>query len=784
MRASGHEGRSCAVARASTAIALAAVGVALLVASSAAAFTPRTEVDLSEPSDALVNVLGLDTCLLSDLEVTLDDPPDKSYAAGDHAIQWTTETTVSDTDAGLWVHPKGGSWQEIDEKIADDGSYTWDTTNISDGEAWMYTWVRDKITDCYQYDWNNHSFIVDNTPPKLLAFVEPTSSTVWTGSQDILWDREELTPDVAKIEISADGGDTWSTLVSSTSDDKAYTWDTTAHADGTAYKLRLTLTDKTDHVASVTSGTFALDHTDPVSDLTAPAEGAVVGGTVDVAWSTDDVHPAVVKVQRSDDGGDTWTTVESTISDDGDYAWNVSGLADGSWTLGLVPTDVAGNVGLRELVNVTIDNTLPEVHPEHPTGGVYTDTVPLRWSTDDAHSDRVQLSHRRQGTSTWTTIVASTPDDGAYNWSVGEELDGKYEVRIEGKDLAGNRAGNTTAYFAIDNTPPDVEVTGPDGVEPLGTIPITWETDDAHPDRVTVRIHPVGGAWTTIAENVTDDGLLRFDARSLPVGEYQAQVVARDVVDHVGRGLSDTFILSDPDADGGGSSGGDGGADDDGTLDDGTDGDGPEGSGDSSGSDGAPGGQIRFFEVVSPEEAENGTTVRPPDAGLPEVRFRVRDAHGNVTLRISSMTETGLSSAGATPIPDDVQVLRRFDIELVDTAGEPLPDERIAEVGVSISLSEAEVPGEGEPTWLHWHGSAWEELAVLERPDPASGTITYEGTTDGMSPYVFGFRTTGDVATAGGGPPVVALGLLHLLGIVAAVAVACVVLWSESVGRR
>lgn len=778
MRASGQTGRPRRHQRAPQATTLAAVGVVLLVASSAAAFTPRTEVDLSEPSDALVNVLGLDTCLLSDLNVTLDDPPDKSYAAGDHAIQWTTETTVSDTDAGLWVHPKGGSWQEIDEKIADDGSYTWDTANVSDGEAWMYTWVRDKVTDCYQYDWNNHSFIVDNTPPELLAFVEPTSSTVWTGSQDILWDREELTPDVAKIEVSADGGTTWSTLVSGTSDDKMYTWDTTAHADGTTYKLRLTLTDRTDHVASVTSSTFALDHTAPVSDLSAPAEGDVVGGTVDVAWTTDDVHPAVVEAQRSDDGGDTWSTVASTIDDDGSYTWNASALADGNWSLGLVPTDLAGNTGVREVVNVTVDNTLPEVHPEDPSGGVYADTVPLVWSTDDVHPDSVHLSHRRRGTSTWTTIVASTPDDGAYNWSVGDLPDDSYEVRIEGTDLAGNRAGNTTATFAIDNTAPDVDVTGPDGVEQLGTIPITWKTDDAHPDRVTVRIQPVGGAWTTVAENMTDDGLLRFDARSLPVGEYQVQVVARDVVDHVGRGLSDTFVLSDPDA---GTSGGTtGGGGTDGTG--GTAGNGTTGDGDGSG--GSPSGDMRFFEVVSAEEAENGTTVRPPDAGLPEVRFRVRDADGNVTVRISSMTEAGLSSAGATPMPDDLEVLGRFDIELVDAAGQPVPDERIAEVGVSLRFSEAEVPDDGEPTWLHWDGTAWEDLVVRERPDPANGTVAYEGTTDGMSPYVFGFRTAGDGGAAGGGPPVIAFGLVHLLVIVAAIGVAGVVIWSASVERR
>ncbi|MBI4452708.1 hypothetical protein HY637_04720, partial [Candidatus Woesearchaeota archaeon] len=94
------------------------------------------------------------------------------------------------------------------------------------------------------------------------------------------------------------------------------------------------------------------DTTSPTANLTSPASGSTVSGTINVvATATDNV--GVAGVQFLLDGanlGSEDTTSPYSVS------WNTASSSNGQHTLQARARDAAGNLGFSSLINVTVDN--------------------------------------------------------------------------------------------------------------------------------------------------------------------------------------------------------------------------------------------------------------------------------------------------------------------------------------------------------------------------------------------------------------------------------------------
>lgn len=297
-------------------LSAAALVLLLLLAGavSGAATMDRSRMTIDQPDNRLV--LGLDLCSVSTVDATLTSPADEATVSGTHTITWDTSGSAVSTDAGLWYYRAGDGWNKIAEQIADDGSYSWDTTGLTDGYYWIYVWVRDTVTDCYDFDWNDKAFVVDNTAPSV-EIVEPDQGDVWNGTETIRWATEDILPDTVKIEQSGDGGSSWSTIVASTADDGSYDWDAGTVSAGTNYKVKVTATDTLGRTGSVTSSTFHVDRSKPSTTIQDPSAGGVIGGTHALGWSTSDTHPHAVELEYSDDDGATWQDLDVAAPEDG-----------------------------------------------------------------------------------------------------------------------------------------------------------------------------------------------------------------------------------------------------------------------------------------------------------------------------------------------------------------------------------------------------------------------------------------------------------------------------------
>ncbi len=264
------------------------------------------------------------------------------------------------------------------------------------------------------------------------------------------------------VLLSEDDGATFPNVLSAaTPDNGSFSFDTTPFADGDTYRLRLIPTDSGgDELAAFGNvDSISVDNTDPTIELLSPDGGELVGGMVEITWTTTDVNPGSVAINLSIDSGGVFDTViAANAPDTGMYLWDSSGLPDDNvYRIQVIPTDAAGNRGLADSSSgdFELDNTIPTIELTAPAGGeVLSATTEVTWTSMDSNIGTVELLASMDGGATFNqTIVESTPDDGSFDWNTAMFPDGTmYQVRARAIDLAGNISlPSDSGSFTIEN---------------------------------------------------------------------------------------------------------------------------------------------------------------------------------------------------------------------------------------------------------------------------------------------------------------------------------------------
>ncbi|MFZ1808551.1 MAG: Ig-like domain-containing protein, partial [Cyclobacteriaceae bacterium] len=215
-----------------------------------------------------------------------------------------------------------------------------------------------------------------------------------------------------------------------------------------------------------------------ISAVFTEANGLSGTPTITIAGLT----PAVSNVPMS--GGPlTWT-----------YNWNVPSGNNGSHTVTISATDVAGNSNTAATagtgpISYIIDNTAPTVvlNDDHPDAIVRdADNVTISAVFTEANGIA--------GTPTITIAglapaVSNVPMSGGpltwtYLWNVPTGNNGAHAVSISATDVAGNTntaatAGTGPTSYTIDNTPPIISSTAPASSSSLGTTEVSYTLSEA-----------------------------------------------------------------------------------------------------------------------------------------------------------------------------------------------------------------------------------------------------------------------------------------------------------------
>ncbi|MEM8710484.1 MAG: VCBS repeat-containing protein [Planctomycetota bacterium] len=244
------------------------------------------------------------------------------------------------------------------------------------------------------------------------------------------------------VELSDDGGTTFAVIADDTANDGAFRWDTTTVTDDNDYQIRVRGAEGADR-----TGIFSVDNTAPVLALTAPNGGELVGAAGMVTWTTTDVNPGTVQILASADSGVTYDiTVANAATDSGTYAWDASGLADGTtYRVQVIATDAAGNASNTDTsdADFEVDATAPTLTLNTPNGGeTLSALADITWTSTDANLGTVEILLSDNGGSSFdTTITSDAPDTGTFSWESARVEDGSnYRVRVVAIDAAGNRS--------------------------------------------------------------------------------------------------------------------------------------------------------------------------------------------------------------------------------------------------------------------------------------------------------------------------------------------------------
>ncbi|MBB6155241.1 5-methylcytosine-specific restriction endonuclease McrA [Pseudomonas sp. JAI115] len=282
-------------------------------------------------------------------------------------------------------------------------------------------------------------------------------------------------------QISLDGGATWQNVVVSGT---SWTFDNTATAipDGTV-GVQVRIVDLAGNVAATASATLVVDSLAPAAasvsldaittdtgsdahDFATQDHTLVFSGPLSAALSGDEM------VQISLDGGASWQTANVTGT-----SWSFDNsatvLADGSYTVQVRVTDLAGNLGASSTQLVVIDSAIPaqtatldSISTDSGVAGDFItndNTLIFNGSLSGALPAGSSVEISLDGGSTWVTASVAGLS-WSYDASGAPLADGNHVVQVRVTDTAGNSSAAVTQGVSIDTSGPVTSLPSFDGI--------------------------------------------------------------------------------------------------------------------------------------------------------------------------------------------------------------------------------------------------------------------------------------------------------------------------------
>ncbi|MEM7165505.1 MAG: Ig-like domain-containing protein [Planctomycetota bacterium] len=303
-------------------------------------------------------------------------------------------------------------------------------------------------------------------------------------------------------------------------------------AAGPQYSVALDSTTITDGAATVTiearNGNGGLtpgapviveiDNSSPLLAITAPAVGAIVGGTVDFSAEASDPN-GVASVTLSAGTTLSFTALAAPFVTDLDTTLE----PDGTLSLTVAAEDNAGNVG-SESLDVIVDNTPPSIAITAPADGSFVSgTISVTANASDLHLERVEI--------TADTVLIATITD--FTGAIAAQFDtttlpdGALALEATAFDAAGNSAAAVGVVTVIDNTAPEKVFACPaDGQRVRGDFLVHIEATDNGAGIASVEVF---AASTFLSSSTTGTLSLPVDSRTVLDGPLALVCIVTDL---------------------------------------------------------------------------------------------------------------------------------------------------------------------------------------------------------------------------------------------------------------
>ena len=378
---------------------------------------------------------------------------------------------------------------------------------------------------------------IDNVNPVVSNVSVSQNSGARTAA--ITYNLVEHNNSTVELDISEDGGATWTVTDTSVSGDigtgisagsKTMTWNAGADFDGeyqTDIQVRIRATDTKGNIGDYSnSSNFTVDTKDPVVSS--------VSGSQDTGIKTftfhydvnEDLGDVTIGLEISSNGGSTWAVpVTSAIGDVGsgitvgtnktitwDGSVDYNGFEENDMQIRITATDQFTNAGASVSANFSLDTQNPRITN---VSAVQNGNVTITYDLADDNWSTVEIDISSDGGSTWTVTDTSVTGDIGSNivqgtsksitWNANTDFDEQEQndmrVRIRALDTYSNQSGYTSsANFSLDTVDPVVNVTADLKAQPNAgdnMVLIGGSFIESNPNTNTFYVATNGGAYSS-----------------------------------------------------------------------------------------------------------------------------------------------------------------------------------------------------------------------------------------------------------------------------------------------
>lgn len=330
-------------------------------------------------------------------------------SGGTYTINWKG---VKSTTVSIYYKLNTNTWNLIATGINSsegDNAYLWTIPqNISSDSARIKIQNSNLSTE---YGISEKFKIIKLNPIKVL---NPTQNSVWNvgNTYTIEWDKSTAT--WVKVEYTSNNGNSWNTIVNSTSA-TSYSWTIPNTLSSGTYKIRVS--DYYNDVPAGISEPFQISAASVkfVSPLNSVSIKANSNYTIQ--WTAKDID--YLNCEFSSDNGTNWTKVfENQVAyANGTYQWTVPNISSSNCKLKIYDN---ANPSIKDEVSLTVYK--PLITFTAPAAGaiwIGGTQRTIQWTSK--YMNRINIEYSTDGGSNWNTIITfyNSPDgSNSYSWIV------------------------------------------------------------------------------------------------------------------------------------------------------------------------------------------------------------------------------------------------------------------------------------------------------------------------------------------------------------------------------
>ncbi|MCU0288180.1 MAG: hypothetical protein MUF15_17515 [Acidobacteria bacterium] len=175
----------------------------------------------------------------------------------------------------------------------------------------------------------------------------------------------------------------------------------------------------------------------------------------------------------------------------------------------------------------------PYITVSFPNGGEKLNagsTHPITWTSSGIGSN-VKIDYSSDGGTTWAPIVASTSNDGNYDWIVPDNVSDNCLIRIS--DIDGDPSGISNTFSIITPMSATLTLTSPNGAENLSTgsiHQITWTGTEMEKIKNVMLQYSLnnGTTWTPIVLFTANNGNYNWTVPDKPSNNCLVRISKSD----------------------------------------------------------------------------------------------------------------------------------------------------------------------------------------------------------------------------------------------------------------